>query len=521
MRVDINNIVIPINKNQNSEIMAELTKRGLEKEWIDSINYKKRSIDSRKRSDIKFIYNLEVILNKTINLLELKDVRESKGIEIKNRKSKNLKGNIAIIGTGPAGLFAALRLCEHGYKPLIFERGAMVDKRVKDVEEFYSSGVLNENSNIQFGEGGAGTFSDGKLTTRIKSEYIEKVFSELVESGAGSDILYDYKPHIGTDVLVDVIKNLREKIIKMGGKFYFDSCLNDIEIENSKIKSIMINEEKIEVAHLLLAIGHSSRDTYRMLHRRGVTMESKDFAIGARIEHRQESINKMQFGDEYQNPLLGAASYNYTFNSKDKKNKAFSFCMCPGGEIVNASSSNGMSLVNGMSSSRRDGEFANSAVVAAVGKSEFGDSLFAGMEMQEKIEKQVYKACGKYGALYQNLFDYIDGKKTADKIESSYKMDLVSYDLNRLFTKNINKSLKMAFNSWSRNKIFVSREANLIGAETRTSAPIRINRDVSGVSINTTNLYPLGEGAGYAGGIISAAVDGIKIVDFNFSEGVD
>jgi uncharacterized FAD-dependent dehydrogenase len=274
----------------------------------------------------------------------------------------------------------------------------------------------------------------------------------------------------------------------------------------------------MEFSHVILAVGHSARDTYRKLYEKGVFMESKDFAIGVRIEHPREEIDKMQYGDFAGHPHLGAATYNYTCNNTVEKRGIFSFCMCPGGEIVNASSVEGHSLVNGMSYSKRNGEFSNSAVVVAVRKEDFGMGVFDGLKFQESIEKKAFDIRESHGALYQNLFDFIEGRKTKESIKSSYGMGLTAVDFNEFFPSVIKDNMHFAFKEWSRNKYFVSSKANLIGPETRTSAPIRITRNEEGKSLNVKNLYPIGEGAGYAGGIISAAIDGAKIVDKNFSE---
>lgn len=524
MKINVNNIIISIEKNQDREIEKEIIKRGIQKNNIEKIIWTKRSIDSRKKSDIKFVYNTEVILKNNVDISKLKNISLVKEIEKIKRKGINNKETVLVVGTGPAGLFAALRLTEYGYKPIVIERGEDVDSRDKTVNNFIKTNKFNENSNIQFGEGGAGTYSDGKLNTRIKSEYIEKVFSEFVECGAQEEILWDYKPHIGTDVLKVVVKNLRKKIISQGGKFYFNNFLTDINIEDGKVKSVIIrnnrNEiEKLDIDKIVLAIGHSSRDTYRMLHKKGVFMENKPFAVGARIEHPREVIDKMQYGKYAGNKKLGAATYNLTYNNKEEERGIFSFCMCPGGVIVNAASEKGGTLVNGMSYSDRNGKFSNSALVVAIKENEFGNELFSGMKFQEELERKTFELVKNYGALYQSVPDFLEGKITEKDIETSYEMKKTPYDLNKLFPDVITRNMKMALKYWEkRYEGFVSEKANLIAPETRTSAPVKITRNEFGESINTKGLYPIGEGAGYAGGIVSAGVDGLKIIDLAFAQ---
>ncbi|WP_300356815.1 FAD-dependent protein [Fusobacterium sp.] len=527
MKINVNNIIISIEKNQNKEIEKEIIKRGIQKNNIEKIIWTKRSIDSRKKNDIKFVYNTEVILKNNVDIEKLKNVSLVKEMKIVKREAINNKEKVLVVGTGPAGLFAALRLVEYGYKPIIIDRGEDVDSRDTTVNAFIKTGKFNKNSNIQFGEGGAGTYSDGKLNTRIKSEYIEKVFNEFVECGAQKEIIWDYKPHIGTDILKVVVKNLRNKIISLGGKVYFNNFLQDIIIENGEVKGAVIknNKNEIETLHLtkiILAIGHSSRDTYRMLHKNGVFIENKPFAIGARIEHPREDIDKMQYGKFAGNKNLGAATYSLTYNNKEEERGVFSFCMCPGGVIVNAASEEGGTLVNGMSYSDRNGRFSNSALVVGVKENEFGNELFSGMKFQEELERKTFELVKTYGALYQSVPDFLEGKITTKEIETSYEMKKTPYDLNKLFPDVITRNMKMALNYWGkRYEGFVSERANLIAPETRTSAPVKITRNEYGESVNIKGLYPIGEGAGYAGGIVSAGVDGLKIVDLAFTKEIE
>ncbi len=522
MKAVINNIMIPIEKNQDHAIKNELIKKGIDISNVVHIEYIKRSIDSRKKTQIKFLYNLELTFKKDINLEGHKWLVKPKALQVKPRKSKNLEGRIGVIGSGPAGLFAALRLCEHGYKPIIFERGKKVDERDRSIDNFYTNDDLDINSNIQFGEGGAGTYSDGKLNTRVKSEYITHVFETLVGLGAQKEIMWDYKPHIGTDILKVVTKNLRSKIIQMGGTFYFDTLVENVIIKDNKVIGVDTvshgKKDKIELEHLILAIGHSARDTYRMLYKNGVFMENKPFAMGTRIEHPRAVIDKMQYGKFAGHENLEAATYSMTYNNKAESRGVFSFCMCPGGVIVNAASEKNTSLVNGMSYSKRDGEFSNSAIAVGIKANEFGDHLFSGMEYQEKLERDAYNSVGNYGGVAQRVVDFIKDKKSTSLPKSSYPMRMKSENLNDFFPDVIKKNMKSAFHQWKKMSNFVSNEALLIGPETRTSAPVKITRNEAGESISTKGLYPIGEGAGYAGGITSAAIDGLKIVDNIFAE---
>lgn len=523
MKINISNIIVSIDKDQNSELLKELEKNGINQENIKNLKYLKRSIDSRKKNDIKFIYSLEIDLKKEINLEKYKKLSLAKPNPTLKRKALLNKTEVAVVGAGPAGLFSALRLAEYGYTPIVFERGEEVEKRNKSTADFIKSYKLNPNSNIQFGEGGAGTYSDGKLNTGIRSEYIDKVFNVLVDCGAQEEILWNYKPHIGTDILRIVVKNLREKIKAMGGKFYFNSRVKDIKIENNKLKSLLIieNEEKeytYDIEHAVFAIGHSARDTYQMLYKRGLAMENKPFAIGLRIEHLRKDIDKMQYGKNVSNPNLEAATYNMAYNNRAETRGIFSFCMCPGGEIVNASSELNASLVNGMSYSTRNGKFSNSAIVVGISQKDYGTQIFSGMKLQESLERKNYEIVGTYGATYQNIIDFMKNNITKEAIESSYKMKLTPYDMNKFFPDYITRNLRAAFSHWEKNDLFISKNVNLIGPETRTSAPVKLLRDIRGESLSIRGIYPVGEGAGYAGGITSAAVDGIRVVDLIFSK---
>ena len=428
--------------------------------------------------------------------------------------TKKVENRPVIVGSGPSGLFCAYMLAKHGYKPIILERGEKIEDRVKSVEKFWNEGILNPNSNVQFGEGGAGTFSDGKLNTLVKDKDFrnKKVLEIFVEMGAPREILYLNKPHIGTDLLRNVIINLRNKIIEMGGTIRYNSCLTNIFIESSKVKKIEINgNEKISVDILVLAIGHSARDTFRMLNRNNIPMEPKPFAIGVRVQHPQDKINFAQYG-KLKNELP-PAPYKLTYHASNGRG-VYSFCMCPGGYVVNASSEEKRLAINGMSNHSRDTKNANSAIVVTVTNSDFNGELFGGLEFQEELEKKAYEL-GKGKIPIQKLGDFYENKKTVQlgETEPIFKGSFEFANLNEILPDFVEIALKEAFVDFDK-KIngFGDKDAILAAIETRTSSPIRIVRDDNGKS-TVAGFYPAGEGAGYAGGIMSAAMDGIKVAE--------
>ena len=482
------------------------------------VNYKivKKSIDARDKNNIYYVYevDLELVNQKKVKIGGDVLITPKEEYSYSITGEEKLNNRIVIVGAGPAGLMCAYMLSEAGYNPLIIEQGEKIEDRVKTVDEFFSTNKLNTLSNIQFGEGGAGTFSDGKLNTLVKDKRFigKKVFEIFVENGAPDEIMYLNKPHIGTDVLRKVIVNIRKKIISMGGEIRYNTKLTDINIDNNKINSIVVNSnEEILCDVLVLAIGHSSRDTFKLLYDKGIIMKNKNFAVGLRIIHPQDMINKNQYGDKYK--LLPPADYKLTYTSKSGRG-VYSFCMCPGGYVVNASSEDGCLAVNGMSNYKRDGENANSALVVTVSSKDFGDGVLDGVEFQRKLEEAAYSIGN--GFIPIQLYGDYKNNKISTSVGSITPSVMGKYsfgNLNDIFSEDINTSLKEGIEDFSTKiKNYNREDAILLGVESRTSSPVIIERNEEFVS-SVSGIYPCGEGAGYAGGITTASIDGIKVFE--------
>ena len=517
--IKIKDIKINIDNDNKNHIISKLANiLNIKKEDIIDYKTNKKSIDARNKNNILYVYEIlasikdeEIVLNK--NLKNVSKYLEEKYI-FNITGTKKLKSRPIIVGSGPCGLFAGYILALNGYNPIIIERGEKIGDRVKSVEKFWNDGTLNEESNIQFGEGGAGTFSDGKLNTLSKNENHrqEFVFDTFVKHGAPIEILYENKPHIGTDKLRTVVKNIREEIISYGGDFLYNSKLTDINIKDNKIESIVINDkEQLSCEALFLAIGHSARDTYKMLYNKGLNMMSKPFAVGLRIIHNSDDINKAMYGESYKK--FKPASYKLTYKAKNNKG-VYSFCMCPGGYVVNASSKDGYTCVNGMSDYKRDSKSSNSGIVVTVNEKDYGTNLFDGMNFQDTLEKNAYNiAKGKIPI--QKYIDYKNKEASSSfgsiipEIKGLYSFS----DLNNIFSEDINNTLKEAIDYFG-NKIkgFDNPDSILAGVESRTSSPLKIIRDEN-LESNIKGIYPCGEGAGYAGGITTAAMDGLKVAE--------
>lgn len=521
--IRINKIKLPVNhsfeelENKVSKILR------VDKKRIIKIEIHKRSIDARKKPDLIYVYSVNAYVEnedkinpKTFNADVYKASKEK--YEFKCMGEEKIDNSPVIIGMGPAGLFCAYLLALNGYKPIVLEQGQPVDKRHKDVEEFWKTGVLNPASNVQFGEGGAGTFSDGKLNTLVKDKFMRNQFvlETFHKFGASEKITYVNKPHIGTDILMKVVKNMREEIIRLGGRVEFLTKVTDFLIESGKLTGVVVNNRKvINTNVVVLAVGHSARDTFQTLLEKGFRMEQKNFAVGVRIEHPQEMIDRAMYGfNTKDTDSLMAADYKLTGHSKNGRN-VFSFCMCPGGYVVNASSFDEKMVVNGMSYSKRDSHNANSAIIVSVTREDYpGDDPLSGVRFQEELEKKAYLECN--GKVPVQLFgDYeknIKSKQLGDVVPC-IKGEYDFGNLNNIFPEAINEALKECINGFEKNiKNYNRYDAVMSGVESRTSSPVRILRDDEFES-NIKGVYPCGEGAGYAGGITSAAMDGIKVFE--------
>ncbi len=485
----------------------------------------KRSIDARKKPDIFYVYTVGVHtpdegrIYKKVNDNNIMLTERLSYCEVKTGVKK-MEHHPLIVGAGPAGLFCGLQLAKMGYAPIIVDRGSDIEKRSKAVEHFFETGELQPDCNVQFGEGGAGTFSDGKLNTQVKDKYgrIRYVLEQFVKNGANPEILYDYKPHVGTDVLKRVIVGLRKEIEAYGGIFSFDTKVTDIKIENGRVTGAKLvqngYETWVDCNQVVIAIGHSARDTFQMLYDKRIHMSSKEFAVGVRVEHPASWIQEASYGKGEEAKVLPAAPYKLTYQAEDGRG-VYSFCMCPGGYVVNASSEPDRIAVNGMSYSGRSGCNSNSAIVVSVKQGDFGgEHPLAGVFFQQKLEEAVYQE-GKGKVVVQRYEDLCKNQTTdclgivTPQIKGGYAFG----NLNRCLPEFIINDIKEAMPAFGR-KIpgFDHEDVIMSGVESRTSSPVRIWRNET-FEANISGIYPCGEGAGYAGGIMSAAVDGIKVAE--------
>lgn len=515
------NLRVPVEEDENSlpQIMAH--KLRVPRQSISNLRILRRSVDARKKPQLLFSYTLGFALAipyKEVSrvLQRVPEVRPELQVEPKPfaKPEKNLKHRPIVVGAGPAGYFAALALAKGGYAPIVIERGDDVKARTQKVNYFWRTGQLDAESNVQFGEGGAGTFSDGKLTTRISDPRITEVLESFVEQGAPSEILFLAKAHIGTDILKTVTQGLRRKIQSLGGEVHFRTKLTGLQHHKGKLTGVEVNHgEVIPAEVVVLAIGHSARETYRQLLEQGVHLDQKAFSIGLRVEHPQELINTSQYGVEFHSKL-GPADYQLTYQDTATGRGAYAFCMCPGGKVVAATSEEERVVTNGMSEYRRDTGVANSALVVTVGKEDFlGNHPLAGIEFQEFWEHQAFLTGGRdYKAPAQSVKDFLGRRVTGEfSLPPSYTPGIQPVDLHTVLPIAVGEVLDRALLSFDyKIRGFAGEKGTLTGIETRTSAPVRITRDKTGEALQIQGLFPAGEGAGYAGGIMSAAVDGIR-----------
>ncbi|MBQ8588183.1 MAG: FAD-dependent monooxygenase [Clostridia bacterium] len=517
----LSNVRIPVNHSPDYGIYAASV-LGISSDEVLSCIILRKSLDARRRGNVAYICSFSVRVEDEQRFLGIENVSlfEDRAYKFEYR---NLRSDArpVIIGTGPAGLFCALMLARAGLRPIVFDRGEPVEKRTQTVNLLREKGILNVNSNVQFGEGGAGTFSDGKLTCGVNDPRIDFVLSEFAKAGAPAEILYLAKPHIGTDYLRTVVCNMRKEIVFLGGEVNFDSCFTDFMQEDgavtgAEITNVITGEKRyIDCSTLVIAPGHSSRDTYELLYRRGLTMTKKAFSVGVRIEHPRKYINMLRYKDANLAETLPAADYK--LNCSPQGRGVYTFCMCPGGEVVCGSSEEGGVVTNGMSYFARNMDNSNSALLVSVRPEDIpGDSPLSGIEFQRTMEHAAYKlGGGGYKAPCQRVADFLKGDATrcAGIVKPSYKPGVSFADIDGILPDFVAKSLKQALVELDRKMHgFLMEDALLTGVETRSSAPLRIVRDEEMMS-SVKGIYPIGEGAGYAGGIMSAAMDGIKCAE--------
>lgn len=511
----INNVKVPLELVDYRKIISQ--QLNISKNKISNVKLVKKAVDARRKNKIHFVCSFHFTVdNEDLMIKKYPKLNLTKVVDYEYPVLNSTNEHIVVVGSGPAGLFCAYNLARAHQKVTLIERGSAVEQRQEDIDYFFKTGKLNPESNVQFGEGGAGTFSDGKLTTGVKDKRIRFILETFVEHGANEDILYMNKPHVGTDYLIKVVKNMRETIIANGGNVLFDTKLIDLNIENERLVDIVVENngvtQTMAVDQLVLAIGHSARDTYEMLYQKGIMMTQKPFAVGLRIEHLQAFINEHQYGKYAHHPSLKAADYKLAVKTSSNRG-VYTFCMCPGGKVINSSSETGGVVVNGMSNQARNDENANSAILVTVGPEDFNSSHpLAGVAYQRQLEKKAYELGGKdYSVPVMRVEDYLNNTLdlAIEEVRCSVLPKVKYANLNELFSDEVNKSLKEGLHLMNQKFSGFIEKAMLSGVESRSSAPVRFYRDENYQS-NIKGIIPIGEGAGYAGGIMSSAIDGLK-----------
>lgn len=519
MDLILSDLYIPVEKDgQEEQIRAASLLLHISTSNILIVKILSKALDMRNKE--QFYYKLSLVVRVSGDFAN----QENFPVYIEQKQATRdvvaMKERPIIVGFGPAGMFAALELIAHGLKPIIFERGKKIEERTVDVQRFIATRALDPESNIQFGEGGAGSYSDGKLFSRRNNNTstINRVLQTFIQFGAPEEIGYISKPHLGTDVLCTIVGNIRAYILERGGEIHYSSKMTDILIAEGVASGVVINHDKEYLASsIFIALGHSARDTVAMLHARGVAMEQRPISVGVRIEHPVAMINRMRYGHKYHLfKGLGAATYSLNYTDRVMRRGVYTFCMCPGGEVVNASSDHGMLVVNGMSYSHRSSLFSNAALVVSCHSNDYQSTgPLAGFAFQEEIERKAfYAGGGRWEVPAENLTHFLGDNRSVNLHENSYKMGAVAADLKDVLPAFTVELLLAAFHKWKQEvPLFVSNQAVLIGAETRTSSPVRIRRNERYESVTVKKLYPIGEGSGYTGGITSSAADALKAVE--------